>query len=150
MAKEVGLSVGCFLIIGFPEETKEGIDKTIKYGCRLRKMGVDSIWVSCATPYPGTRLFDECVKKRIIDKSNLDFKRLSTLNSIIYNDSFSAEEVKKIRLDAMKTLNKQRKAMVLTQNIMSLCKYLRRNPQLLLKKIKYRINFMIKKCIGYM
>ena len=147
MAKETGLSVHCFLIIGFPEETKEDIAKTIKYGYKLQKLGVDSIWVSCATPYPKTRLFEECVRKRIIDKNNIDFRRLSTLDPVIYNDSFSAEEVKKIRVDAMRVFYKQPKAAALTQNIISACKCLCTNPKLVIEKIKHKAIFMIKKYI---
>jgi radical SAM superfamily enzyme YgiQ (UPF0313 family) len=146
MAKEVGLSVHCFLVIGFPEETKEDIAKTIEYGYKLRRLGVSSIWVSCATPYPGTRLFDECVKKRIIDKRNIDFRQLSTLDSVIYNDSFSAEEVKRIRINATRVFYKQPKAW---HDIMSACKCLCTNPKLLVEKMKHKIIFVIKRYIWH-
>ena len=89
MAKKAGLKVRNFLIIGFPQETKEDIFRTVEYAHKLRKMGGDSLWVSCATPYPGTSLFKECVKMGIINKDNLDFNRLSTLDSIISNESIS-------------------------------------------------------------
>jgi len=105
MAKNVGLAVGGFLVIGFPEETIEDIKQTVQYGHKLNKLGCDSIWISCAVPYPGTELFDNCINRDIISNEKIDYQSMSTMDSIIYNEYFSSDEVKRIRDQAMRELN---------------------------------------------
>ena len=107
MARKAGLAVTCFLVIGFPEETMDDVNQTIRYGHRLRKLGCDSIGISCASPYPGTELFQRCIDRGIISKENLDYQSLSTMDSIIFNEWFSADELKGIRDQAMRELNRQ-------------------------------------------
>lgn len=105
MARRAGLAVTCFLVIGFPEETIEDINQTIQYGYKLRKLGCDSIWISCAVPYPGTELFHNCINRGIISEERIDYQSLSTMDSIIYNEHFSSNEIKGIRDQSMKDLN---------------------------------------------
>jgi magnesium-protoporphyrin IX monomethyl ester (oxidative) cyclase len=107
MAKDVGLAVTCFLIIGFPEETIEDIKQTVQYGHKLKKLGCDSIWISCAIPYPGTELFDNCIDRGIISNDRMDYQSMSTMDSIIYNEHFSSDEVKRIRDQAMREFNRK-------------------------------------------
>lgn len=107
MAKNVGLDVTCFLVIGFPEETMEDVKQTINYGRKLKKLGCNSIWISCAVPYPGTELFANCVKRGIISGENIDYQRLSTMDSVIHNEYFTAKELKQIRDQAMHQLNRR-------------------------------------------
>lgn len=137
LAKKIGFAVKCFLIIGFPEETKEDIANTIRYGYKLKELGVDAIWVSCAAPYPGTRLFDECLEKGIIDKKTLDLQQLSTLDSVIHNNYFSAEELKIIRNNAMRDFNPVPvfKLKNLCKKIIKAATYLVVNPKYLFQSI---------------
>ncbi len=107
MAKSVGLDVTCFLVIGFPEETIDDVKQTIKYGHKLRKLGCDSIWISCVVPYPGTELYDSCVKKGILPNGKVDYQSMSTMDSIIFNEHFSSHEIKEIRDRAMIELNRK-------------------------------------------
>jgi anaerobic magnesium-protoporphyrin IX monomethyl ester cyclase len=104
LSKQVGLDVACFLVIGFPDETLEDIQNTIDYGHTLRDWGCDSVWISCATPYPGTRLYKQCVERGILNKE-MDYQSLSTMDAMISNEWFSAEQLKTIRDQAMKSLN---------------------------------------------
>ena len=106
MAKSAGLEVACFLVIGFPEETLEDVRKTIQYGRRLKQLGCDYIWVSCAMPYPGTELFAQCLKKGIIREDQIDYQSMATTDAIIGNEWFSVEEIKRIRDQAMRELNR--------------------------------------------
>jgi len=55
-------ALGSF-VIGFPEETKEDIKKTIKFS---KKVGVDFAQFTIATPYPGTRLWKYASAKKLI------------------------------------------------------------------------------------
>ena len=105
MAKGIGLDVTCFLVIGFPEETMEDIRQTIQYGYILKKLGCDTIWLSCASPYPGSELFNDCAKRGLISEENPDYQSISTMDSIIYNDHFSSDQIKRIRDQAMRDLN---------------------------------------------
>lgn len=55
--KKLGLTVhGCF-IVGLPGETRETIRKSMDFAKRL---DLDSLQVSIATPYPGTDFYAEC------------------------------------------------------------------------------------------
>ena len=135
LAKNIGLSVGCFLIIGFPEETKKDIEITIRYAYKLKQLGCDLFWISCATPYPGTRLFEECVEKGIINKKNLDLRKLSTLDSVIHNKYFSAKKLKKIRIGAMRNLNPKPKSTNLIRKIIKAIRYLFTNPKYLIWRL---------------
>ena len=106
MAKQAGLAVTCFLVIGFPDETLEDVQQTIRYGHKLRKLGCDSIWISCAVPYPGTTLFRDCLARGILSEGQIDYQSLSTMESIISNEWFTAEEIKTMRDQAMIALNR--------------------------------------------
>jgi len=138
MAKGVGFEVTCFLVIGFPEETIEGIKKTVKYGHKLKRLGCDSIWISCVIPYPGTKLFDNCVNRGIISKEKVDYQSMSTMDSIIYNEHFSSEELKKIRDQAMIELNRR--------NFKDILKVIPRRAALLFSNA----SLFIKKAIAYL
>ena len=58
--QKIGLSHGIFLVVGMPGETVEEIWGSLKY---CADIGCYSPHISVATPYPGTKLFDECVDK---------------------------------------------------------------------------------------
>jgi radical SAM superfamily enzyme YgiQ (UPF0313 family) len=105
LAIKADIYVKCFLVVGFPEETLEEVQKTFDYARKLKKMGVDHIWISCAVPYPGTKLFDTCVERGIIPKENVDYQDLTTMESVIYNEHFTAKGIKKMRDDVMCEVN---------------------------------------------
>ncbi len=128
MANKVGIFVSCFLVIGFPEETLEDVKKTIKYAFKLKRIGSDNIWISCATPYPGTRLFDNCIKYGILSKDNINYQELSTMGSVIHNKYFTAEEIKNIRDRAMHKLTSHRKLQIF--------KLLFTNPLMFIHKVR--------------
>jgi len=102
-AREVGLNVSCFFVIGIPGETKEDLQETVRYAARLRRLGCDTVDINCAVPYPGTRLYRQCLEKHQINE-DFDWLRLHTADSIINTDEFSANEIMTIRLEAMEAL----------------------------------------------
>jgi radical SAM superfamily enzyme YgiQ (UPF0313 family) len=138
MARNVGLAVTCFLIIGFPEETIEDIKQTVQYGHKLKKLGCDSIWISCAVPYPGTKLFDNCINRGIISYGEIDYQSMYTMDSIIYNEYFSSDELKEIRDQAMSELNRR--------NFKDILKVMQRGVVLLSSSP----SLFIKKSIAYL
>jgi len=56
--KSLGIAIhGCF-IVGLPGETRETIEETIRYACKLDP---NTIQVSVPAPYPGTELYKQAV-----------------------------------------------------------------------------------------
>ena len=56
------MSHKCDVIIGFPQESLEDIQKTFRFIRRMAKLGVHEVAVSTFVPLPGTQLFDETGK----------------------------------------------------------------------------------------
>ena len=66
LAKEAGLEVRVSFMLGFPEETPEMTQNTIKFASEL---DADYIQFSLVTPYPGTEMYEKLNKSGIIDKN---------------------------------------------------------------------------------
>lgn len=80
-AKSIGLDVGIFLVIGMPGETEEQIWDSFKMANELE---IYLPFLSIATPYPGTELYDICRKEDYFrDNFSLDdlFIRSYPLNT---------------------------------------------------------------------
>ena len=58
---ELGISSRAFFIIGFPNETIHDIGETAKYMVELRASGLADVAIFPARPFPGTKLFLECL-----------------------------------------------------------------------------------------
>lgn len=56
-AKKNGLKIRCNLMLGFPQETRKDVLKTILFQMRLAWLGVDDATFTLFTPYPGSELF---------------------------------------------------------------------------------------------
>lgn len=55
LAREAGLRVLGYFMLGLPQETEATMDATIELAMEL---GLDEAWFSIATPYPGTDLYE--------------------------------------------------------------------------------------------
>lgn len=51
-----------FFIIGMPEETRETLDETYQM---IESLDLDSFKISIATPFPGTKLFEQCERDNL-------------------------------------------------------------------------------------
>ncbi len=62
--------LAAFFLMGMPEETKETLDETYDL---IEALDIDSFKMSVATPFPGTKLFNQCLKDDLflIDKKKL-------------------------------------------------------------------------------
>ncbi|RLI49168.1 MAG: B12-binding domain-containing radical SAM protein [Candidatus Thorarchaeota archaeon] len=67
IAKEIGLKTLGSFIIGFPQETKDDIERTISFA---KHVGVDYAQFTIATPFPGTRLWHEALKNDLLLTNN--------------------------------------------------------------------------------
>jgi len=74
-AKEVGIDTHAHIMLGIPGETKETIEKTIKF---VKEIDPTTVTFGICTPYPGTKLFEEVVKEHpeIMDGSSQDLSKI--------------------------------------------------------------------------
>lgn len=73
-AKELGIEVRGFFMIGFPGETLEEVWRTVEYARNLH-LAVSAFAV--VTPLPGTVLYKECVEGGLVDEATIDFEDFS-------------------------------------------------------------------------
>lgn len=92
-ADRLGFIIKAFLIIGFPEETAEAI---AAYRDRLFDFPIDELRVTFATPFPGTRFFDECRAKGLVER-NPDWSKFTTEVPIIRHPSMTDDEIVALR-----------------------------------------------------
>lgn len=81
--KKTNMTVGCFIVIGFPEDTQETMKQTLSFVRKLAFIGLDDVTVSKFTPYPGSIYFDGLLREVAFSD------RLSELDFII---SFYSDE----------------------------------------------------------
>lgn len=54
---KAGLKLSCFIVIGFPGETKESLAETLSLVRKVARLGVHDVAVTKFVPYPGSLLF---------------------------------------------------------------------------------------------
>lgn len=64
--KKYGIELQAFFMVGFPQETEETLNETIK---AIEKIDCDVLIYSIFTPYPGTEAFEFCRSKGLIPES---------------------------------------------------------------------------------
>ncbi len=62
--REAGIAVNGYFILGMPGETMETMERTRDYALSL---DLDGIGIFIATPFPGTELYDRCLKEGYLD-----------------------------------------------------------------------------------
>jgi len=66
---DLGIAIHGTFIMGLPGETRETIEQTIQWAC---KVNPHTIQVSLAAPYPGTFLYDQAVENGWLDAANAE------------------------------------------------------------------------------
>lgn len=88
-----GIETRALFMIGFPDETKDQIGRTVELA---KSLNVDDFYISLVTPLPGTPLYDECVERNLFvdgfDVNNIRF----SVASIRLPDT-TADELEGIR-----------------------------------------------------
>ncbi len=76
MITEHGIDTYGFFIIGFPQETKQGIYNTLKF---MEKIKLDRVSLFLANPLPGTEIYNECLKRGYLSENSvfLDYFKAS-------------------------------------------------------------------------
>jgi len=96
VATKVGLKLSCFIVIGFPTETKATLKKTLKLIRTMALVGVHDVAVSKFVPYPGSPLFNELYKA---DKIKLDDEFfISPMDFYNSNAASQSEEISPSKL----------------------------------------------------
>jgi len=75
--RDAGVEAKAFFMIGHPWDTKESVEKTIKFA---KEINADIVQFSITTPYPGTELWEIAKKMGIIGKNDeVDWNKLIVL-----------------------------------------------------------------------
>jgi len=98
MMRKLKMGVYFFFIVGMPGETEADILKTIEYAKELLP---DEAYFSIATPYPGTPLYDECLKHGYIP-ANYDPTLMRPTQPLIETEHLSRADVKRLSAYAYK------------------------------------------------
>ncbi len=91
-AKEIGLNTSIFLVVGMPGETLEQINESFRLAEELETYNPH---VSVATPYPGTELYDVCIKNGYIDP-DFDLDDLFIRSFCITTEDWNSDDLKRI------------------------------------------------------
>jgi magnesium-protoporphyrin IX monomethyl ester (oxidative) cyclase len=98
ICKEIGIKTLGYFVIGMPGETKESIQHSIDYATSLP---LDDLNVFIATPYPGTKLYKDCIEHEFISEYNYeDFPAdddYQQKTAIINTPKLSADELLLLR-----------------------------------------------------
>lgn len=74
-AKKNGLHLCCNLILGFPEERRSDVYKTIWFMLKLVYYGIDDAPLFMYSPYPGTKMYDYLRQTGKIGKADDNYFR---------------------------------------------------------------------------
>lgn len=92
VVKKLGFESSAFFVVGFPEETREQLRHTFDFAAALN---LENVGFYIATPYPGTRLYEQCEKGGFLPKdfclSNLGVKKATIIPA-----HFTREEVERM------------------------------------------------------
>lgn len=99
-AKKLGLVLRANLVVGFPEERRQDIFQTFRYGLKLSVHGVDEVSMNVYSPYPGTEIFDGLVQAGKVKLDDRYFLRLMSnytdytkMDLITFNAYMSTREL---------------------------------------------------------
>ena len=90
---KAGINVKINIIIGFPEETHRDVWLTIWYLIRFSFAGGHDTAIGVFAPYPGSELYDELLKKKIIKNDEVYWDTLSYVDiseTVSYCENISA------------------------------------------------------------
>lgn len=107
-AKRQGLILRTNLIIGFPNETRWDVFKTLRFGLEMGWKGVDEPSINIFSPYPGSEIFNDLLRQGKLRLDDEYFLALTSLNSdytrlnpLTFNSSMGPRELAVYRISFM-------------------------------------------------
>ncbi len=100
----IGIETTVHIMIGFPDETEEEIQKSIEIAKKLKEVGSFNTTVFFATPFPGSELYNICIKEGYLDE-NLNPDIFNWRNPIMKNTIVSIKKLIEIQKQANIDLN---------------------------------------------
>jgi len=107
--RDKGMTTHGLFMIGFPDETKEQMLKTISFA---KSLDLDDFSILIATPLPGTPFYDECVDRDLLYKG-FDVNDLCYGNSNIKLPDVLKTDIERLRRETW--LDMKKKKMVSSQ-----------------------------------
>lgn len=95
IAREYNLKPQAFNMIGIPGETFENMMETVALNARLKPY---IVWLSTFNPYPGTELYQECIRKNMIDESKWEHVDSYRGGSVLRDEFLPTIELTKLRI----------------------------------------------------
>lgn len=95
IAREKKIRTIASVAIGMPGDTKENINKTLQF---VKKIKPNYAIFSLATPYPGTRFYQEAFEKNLIKVK--DWSKYTLITPILETVDCSIEDLRKIQTKA--------------------------------------------------
>lgn len=92
-----GVNVCAFYIIGLPGDTEEGVLRTIEYA---KKLNTTVAQFSIATPFPGTKHFDDLKSKGLLLTE--DFEEYTQYTPVFKHDTLSAKQIERLKSTAFR------------------------------------------------
>jgi radical SAM superfamily enzyme YgiQ (UPF0313 family) len=99
-AKKAGIKTYLSFMFGLPGESWESVNETIEFVKRVKPNGAQ---FNIAVPYPGTELYEECVKRGYVGKI-MNWRELYQHKAILRTEQMSKEELEKARLMAYRSM----------------------------------------------
>lgn len=66
LCKRLNINMNAFFMIGYPGEDQASFQKTLRFIKEIKKIGVDNVYTTITRAYPGTKLYEFCVKNNYI------------------------------------------------------------------------------------
>ena len=86
--RKLGILVHGTFIVGLPGETRETLEESMRFACEL---DIDTIQVSLASPYPGTKFYDHVIKNGYMTAESLVSEHGYQTCNVSYPDVTSRE-----------------------------------------------------------
>ncbi|MFC1804510.1 B12-binding domain-containing radical SAM protein [Candidatus Omnitrophota bacterium] len=86
--RELGILTLGYFVIGMPKETKESMRCSFEFA---KELMLDVVNVFIATPYPGSQLYEECIKKDYL--ANRDLVSFTAFDAVIETPDLKARDV---------------------------------------------------------
>lgn len=90
MTKKAGIAIKGLFMIGYPTETKETIEDTIGLSKHLM---LDYALFTIATPFPGTELYEYCVKNNLLKTTDWSKYGFTSCTQVIKLENITEKEL---------------------------------------------------------